>query len=82
MRASPLLFEAAARARPDRFDLFQQAEADRQPPNSYLGDGGSRSRAAASYSSVARLRGAEFLALTGCTWPTQFPEQPPFLPFT
>ncbi len=40
------------------------------------GMGGSRSRAAASYSSVARLRGAGFLALTGCTWPIQCPEEP------
>src|SRR5947208_4600585 len=60
---APLMCAAAARARPDRFGLSEQAGADRRTP----AGGGSRSRAAARYSSAASLHGAECLALTDST---------------
>ncbi len=84
-RRARLLFAAADRARPDQPCPWAQTKLDREPPHSDAGDGGSRSRAAARYSSVASLMThctwksngypAEALALTESTRPTQFPEE-------
>ena len=81
-RRARLLFAAAGRARPDQPGPWAQTGLDREPPHSDAGDGGSRSRAAARYSSVASLHGAEALALTESKRPTQFPEEPFIYPFT
>ncbi len=78
-RRARLLFEAAGRARPDHPRPWAQTGLDRKPPHSDARDGGSRSRAAARYSSVASLHGAEALALTESKRPIQFPEEPKYL---
>ncbi len=75
-RQARLLFVAAGRARPDQLCPWAQTGLDREPPHSDAGDGGSRSRAAARYSSVASLHGAGALALTESKRATQFPEEP------
>ncbi len=74
-RQARLLFAAAGRARPDQPGPWAQTGLDREPPHSDAGDGGSRSRAAARYSSVASLHGAGALAPTESTRSTHFPEE-------
>ncbi len=74
-RGARLLFAAAGRARPDQPGPWPQAGLDREPPHSDAGDGGSRSRAAARYSSVASRHGAGALAPTESTRSTHFPEE-------
>ncbi len=75
-RRARLLFAAAGRARPGQPCPWAQTGLDREPPHSDAGDGGSRSRAAARYSSVASRHGAEALALTEGKRLTQFPQEP------
>ncbi|MEE8493044.1 MAG: hypothetical protein V3S25_03285 [Nitrospirales bacterium] len=60
-RRARLLFAAGGRARPDQPCPWAQTGLDREPPHSDAGDGGSRSRAAARYSSVASRHGADAL---------------------
>ena len=78
-RRARLLFAAAGRARPDQRRPWAQTGLDRKPPHSNAGDGGSRSRTAARYSSVASRHGAEALALTESKRRIQFPEEPKYL---
>ncbi len=78
-RRARLLFAAAGRARPDQPRPWAQTGLDRRPPQSDAGGGGSRSRTAARYSSVASLPGAVPLVLAESKRPTLFPDESEFL---